>query len=87
MYFLKSKSDTVAATQNFGRHSFIRYRSNVLDQTMVVNLFLRSLSLCWRKIRLSMKSPHPILSTKMGQQSDIGEPYLKWKGVYFCILI
>ena len=51
VYFLKSKSDTVAATFFFWQTQLHTVWSNVLDQIMVMNLFLRSLSLCWRKIR------------------------------------
>ena len=51
VYFLKSKSDTVVATQFFWQTQLHTVRSNVLGQIMVVNSFLRSFSLCWRKIR------------------------------------
>ena len=44
VYFLKSKSDTVAAAQKILQMQIHTVRSNVLGQIMVTNLFLRKVS-------------------------------------------
>ena len=78
MYFLKTKKDTVSATKKFiadtAPHVRIKSLRSDNGSEFKSNDFQRLL--CDNSI--GMKLLRLIHHTKMGQQKEIDEPYLKW---------